>query len=87
MLIEYLKKIDIYGEPVSLTFHKRHKYKTAFGGVLSFISVLGILSFFFFLLTRIINKDKRTVFKTVYRVAHDDTQSLLFNLDNFDIAL
>ena len=40
-----LKKIDIYGREITLTYGGERKFKTEVGGVISIISILIVLAF------------------------------------------
>jgi len=40
-----LRKIDLFGQPIRLTHEGEHEYKTAFGGGLTIILIVGLMAF------------------------------------------
>ena len=41
--LKLIKNIDIFGHNISLTYKKQEKYKTIFGGIMSFLIFLILL--------------------------------------------
>jgi hypothetical protein len=61
-----LKKVDIYGEPISLKYNNAKTYKTAFGGFITVTFILGMLAYFIVLLMKIIHKESVVSFKSTF---------------------
>lgn len=54
---DFLKKIDIFGIPIGLTYKKDFSFKTSFGGMMSIIVIAAILFYFGFNLYSLIKGD------------------------------
>mmetsp|Transcript_40984 Transcript_40984/g.30146 ORF Transcript_40984/g.30146 Transcript_40984/m.30146 type:complete len:85 (+) Transcript_40984:3-257(+) len=53
-LLENLKLIDAYGQPLTFSFKGEHYYKTRLGGFLTVLSGLAVLAYFFMQLSKIL---------------------------------
>lgn len=50
----WLRNLDVYGKPVTMTYRGKDKFKTTFGGVVSLILLLFIVSVFLYKLRDLI---------------------------------
>ena len=56
-LNKYLKKCDLHGDEISLTYNRQTSFQTSMGGILTIVSRLGILIYFLVIVGNIANRD------------------------------
>ena len=82
--------MDLFGQPLTLRYKDSYKFKTALGGLSTFIVGLGILTYFFILLKQMIKHEKTHIVNSLQRngdLAFDYDHNITLTKDNFDIAI
>lgn len=72
---------------MTLTLNEKTVFKTVPGGLLSIISRLGILIYFWTLLPNVVQKKKTVEYKDVKVNLENDNDPFMLGLDNFDVGL
>lgn len=86
--MQYLRRIDNFGHPITLTYKGDSTFKSPLGGFFTLAVYAIVLSFFFTLLKAVIIRDNFTVTNTYTKRDIQDTSSILdLSIDNFEIAL
>ena len=80
-----LKKIDIFGQPVNLTIDQASQAKTVIGGLMTTLSLIGILIFSIFSAEDFYLQLNPTVTKTTY--SHNKAFNFTLNQSSFPFAL
>ena len=52
--LNFVRSLDMYGHPVTLTFKKDSTYKSVLGGTVSILSFIGVVIYFLILLQALI---------------------------------
>ncbi len=86
----FLKFNDTIGYPISLTYKGAHSYKSTLGGIISILTKLVILTYFFFQLKIVYTRDRGVI--TCQHKKRDlsnikESPPVELNNDNFRIAL
>ncbi|TNV80330.1 hypothetical protein FGO68_gene3640 [Halteria grandinella] len=83
-----LRKIDIYGHPISLKYEKSATFQSPLGGFCTIIVLFIILYQFFYLFIQTVQRDKFTVVLTESREdLNINNSTYTLNQHNFDIAV
>jgi hypothetical protein len=79
--------MDIFGYPIGLTFAGEKTYKSIFGGFMTFLSVLGIISYFALLLKTVFEHGKTSISNSdIFLNTALDTNFYNYTADDFDFA-
>lgn len=85
-----IKNIDVFALDVNFKYSRKHKFKTALGGMVTLAATIGILAFLLVMIRQILRKEKSQIVNSMQKRGdlsfNEDT---LINLtrNNFDIAL
>jgi hypothetical protein len=81
--------LDSFGYPVALKYKKETEYRSVLGGCITFIILIGLVSFFGILLHKCLNNQSFEVVSSLKKMnqTRDRDRKLILNKDNFDIAL
>ena len=80
--------MDTYGYPISLTYKKSQTFRSAFGGVMTFLSLLGLLAFFSVQMYNVVNHKEFNLRVTSYiRDLYADQRVFNLSLNDFDVAI
>ena len=89
-VLKQLRKIDIFGYPITLKFRGKDTFRTAVGGIFTLAIVLGLLSYFIIMLKQMVTNEYSQVYNSVKKIGNiaiDKTINFNLTTSNFDIAL
>ena len=82
----FIKNMDHYGYPVTLTYKNDTEYKSILGGIVTLMFRIIVLTFVIFQMNDIIRKKRDIVWRTVHNNLVKDETPYNLTRDNFDIA-
>ena len=86
-LLAWLESLDLYGRPVTLSFRGKDKFRTLFGGIVSFLLLSLILSVFIYKLMDMLQRSQTQIKKnTLVSISNSYTQPEVISEKNITIA-
>ena len=84
-----VRKLDIFGHPVSLRYNKNPTYKSKIGGVFTIMVVAGLIGFFTLLLYDSFSYQSFSVtsYLEKFDIVTTGNYSFTLNRNNFDISM
>lgn len=86
-LQNFIKKQDMYGVPINLTYKNDNTYKTIQGGIVTMISRMIIVAFLLLHVKDLARRKNEIKRKAVYKDLVNDQEPYIMNTSTFDIAL
>jgi hypothetical protein len=86
-LLKFIKSIDIYGHPISLTYKSETTYKSIIGGFSTILSRAAILGYLASYLVNVYNNDCTINKSSIFRNTIIDNTTYYLNESNFDFAI
>lgn len=88
LISQTIRNLDKFGYPITMTFDKQQTYKTVFGGTMSIISVMCLISFLGVSLHKAITQGEYRLTNT-HRIRDVYSENIVIPLDsnNFDYAV